>query len=673
MPSPHQFDHVITAVNVEGEWLYLDSTSGVAPFGYLPEQLRNKRALRVTDSGSGELITTPAQIPFPERSEFHLVGAVDDSGSLSADVTLLTRGDAEWVLRATFLSLPAAQWMDVLQLHLGGPRMESVYSKLEISELSDTRSALKIAFRLEVEQWLDVTRSTQELALIGPHLNLPSAEDDAESGVLKLEIPAESSIVFDVDLPEWLAADPPLDVALTRGGLGDYEASYAVENGRIHAERRLVLMSHNVESGRFTEYESFRAAIQKDRSQTFTFQRETVAAARIDDSEDVELLLAAAKERLDDDLAGALAALERVVVLEPEHPTAWYLLGGAREKAGDRSGARLAYSRQGEVDAFHESTFGALGRLLEHAEETDGAEAAYRQQLEIDPLHRDSTAGLGRLLALNERCEKAADPLRRAVALDDEDCDSRVLLGACLYCLGRGIEAKRTIRGSMDCVDLSQHLEAASSEDRLARTTSLLGRAILSSPDEPDLYTLLARMHVAGGELESTVTAASRALELAPGQLMARRMLATSLGGLQRYPEAAEEWSQLVEARPADVVARHALAAVLAQLNRDDDAIGHLREVVRMEPESAGALTALGVMLYERKEISEAETFLERAVATDAAGPGGAAIVLGRLYAGQERYAEAAKMLALARRELGSEFPDQDLLDYVSGQVSASN
>ena len=47
VPSPGQFDHVITAVPRGEETLWLDTTAEVAPLGYLLLPLREKPALVV--------------------------------------------------------------------------------------------------------------------------------------------------------------------------------------------------------------------------------------------------------------------------------------------------------------------------------------------------------------------------------------------------------------------------------------------------------------------------------------------------------------------------------------------------------------------------------------------------------------------------------------------------
>src|ERR1041384_8227618 len=64
IPSPGQFDHVISAIPLGNETLWADTTSEVAPAGLLSPNLRNKKALMIPTAGPARLETTPADPPF---------------------------------------------------------------------------------------------------------------------------------------------------------------------------------------------------------------------------------------------------------------------------------------------------------------------------------------------------------------------------------------------------------------------------------------------------------------------------------------------------------------------------------------------------------------------------------------------------------------------------------
>src|SRR3984885_14116804 len=65
VPSPSQFDHVITMLPMGHEEIWMDTTSEVAPFRLLAYSLRKKQALVVPASGTPHLEQTPADTPMP--------------------------------------------------------------------------------------------------------------------------------------------------------------------------------------------------------------------------------------------------------------------------------------------------------------------------------------------------------------------------------------------------------------------------------------------------------------------------------------------------------------------------------------------------------------------------------------------------------------------------------
>ena len=71
VPSPSQFDHVITMLPMGGQEVWMDTTSEVAPFRLLAYTLRKKQALvippaTVANAPAPHLEETPADTPMPD-------------------------------------------------------------------------------------------------------------------------------------------------------------------------------------------------------------------------------------------------------------------------------------------------------------------------------------------------------------------------------------------------------------------------------------------------------------------------------------------------------------------------------------------------------------------------------------------------------------------------------
>ncbi len=117
VPSPAQFDHIIgylpQAKDKDAAWL--DTTIEVAPFGYLVTRLRDKQALVMSGEKSIQLVTTPADPPFPSTTAFKIEGKLSDDGTFEAKVEDTIRGEVEVPIRAAFRQVPQPQWKDLVQ------------------------------------------------------------------------------------------------------------------------------------------------------------------------------------------------------------------------------------------------------------------------------------------------------------------------------------------------------------------------------------------------------------------------------------------------------------------------------------------------------------------------------------------------------------------------------
>ena len=136
VPSPMQFDHVITRVPVDGKEIWLDSTPGVAPFRMLSSNLRGKQALAISPDGKAELVWTPTDLPFEAFDRTTLEGTVSDAGKLTAHVSMTGRGDTEMMLRFAMRRMPSNRWKDIFDYMLQRTKLRGA----EITNVNGQRS-----------------------------------------------------------------------------------------------------------------------------------------------------------------------------------------------------------------------------------------------------------------------------------------------------------------------------------------------------------------------------------------------------------------------------------------------------------------------------------------------------------------------------------------------------
>ena len=141
VPSPGQFDHVVTAVPEtpnSSKLIWLDTTAEVAPYGFLTFNLRDKQALVIPNSLPPRLVKTPTDPPVRNFVAFEIDAKLSDDGVLEGKMQRSYRGDAEVLLRAAFRQVAQAQWKDLVQGIGQGMGYAGEVSEVEVGSPEDT-------------------------------------------------------------------------------------------------------------------------------------------------------------------------------------------------------------------------------------------------------------------------------------------------------------------------------------------------------------------------------------------------------------------------------------------------------------------------------------------------------------------------------------------------------
>jgi hypothetical protein len=330
VPSPSQFDHVITVVPLKDEYLWMDTTTEVAPFRLLTVVLRNKKALVIPDHGPASLMQTPADPPFPNRQLMEVEAKISDLGKLEATVRQTARGDNELALRAAFRRVPSSQWKDLAQTLDVFYAMPGEVSEVQAGDPADTSKPFHFEYHVSQPNYLDWSARKTQPALFLPMLGLPQADPDAaQSEAMKLGAPAEVDVRLNLELPRRYVVRAPVPVTVERD-YGEYHSTYRVEENRVTAERVLVTRVTELPASRTLDYLAFRRAVRSDEEQKLQLETTITGTPAIPESAKAEDLhnsgLAALRNH---NYELAVALFERVVALEPKHKYAWNNLGRA--------------------------------------------------------------------------------------------------------------------------------------------------------------------------------------------------------------------------------------------------------------------------------------------------------------------------------------------------------
>jgi len=446
VPSPGQFDHVITAVPLSGETLWMDTTAEVAPFRLLSPQLRDKKALLVPASGLGRLETTPAEPPFLSTELIEMEGQVNELGKLTGHTHMVVHGDAELFFRMMFRGTPKSEWKKLsyyLSL-VSGIRGQEV-SEINPSEPAAFEKPFEVDYDFTSDDFLDWSTKKARVAIPLPSLHLAQIDANKQEGSKPIQLGPPIDIVYRVKIsfPAQYQTRLPLPLKVTRD-YADYSSTYTLQGNTLVAERRLRLRQHELPAARVQDFRAFVAAARADEGQTLAIERSVAGAPAIPETVKVEELIqaaqAAAKSRnypLVEEL------LKRVLEKEPKEKDVRRQLAWALFAQRKFDPAIAALREQVAINPFDDYSYNLLGRIYWAQQNYGEAETAFRKQIEITPLDESSHSNLGVMLVEWRKYKEAVPELEQAISLNPEGETLYVSLGRAYLNLGdtaKGIE-----------------------------------------------------------------------------------------------------------------------------------------------------------------------------------------------------------------------------------------
>ncbi len=455
MPSPGQFDHVITAIPLGNETLWADTTAEVAPAGLLSPPLRNKKALMIPTAGPAHLETTPAAPPFLSSELVTIEGAVDDLGKITAHTHMVLRGDSELYMRIMFRRTPRSNWKDLSRVLsiVGG--LSGEVSDIKTTDLTDLSKPFEIEFNVSQNDFFDWSSKKFKVELPFPPLRMPALTSRKANSTkpIELGVPIDISYRLKITLPSKYQARLPVPLKVTRD-YGEYVAEYKLEGQTLTGARTLHLKQTELPAERLQDYRAFAAATKSDSAQTMSLETEVAGAPAIPDSVKTEDLFQAAEAAAKNgNYVTAEQLLRRIVEKEPKHKTVRRQLGFVLAQQRKLPEAIEVLKEQIKIDPFEDYAYNLLGRVYWQQQDYAHAEEAFRKQIEVTPLDQYSFASLGQMLVEARKYKEAIPELERAISLNPEAEMLQVSLGRAYLNLG---ETQKAIAAFEEAIKLDR-------------------------------------------------------------------------------------------------------------------------------------------------------------------------------------------------------------------------
>lgn len=429
VPSPGQFDHLITVVPQGNTLLWLDTTPGVAPFGMLMSNLRDKQALVMPTSKPAVLMMTPANPPFPTLLTYAADGKLSSDGTFAGHMQSTARGDVEIIDRLVFRQYSAAQWKDVVQQVSYQWGFAGDVSSVTASNPEDTKSPFEFGYdykREKIGDW-DNRRFNAPLPPLG--VEPASVEKNRPEQPVVLGAPGVSLYKVRIEMPAGSTVKLPDKVDLSED-FADFHASYAFKDGVFTGTRQLIIKKKEVPLAEWETYQKFAKAVSDDHGAwievtspwDFTLRSNT---APTEQSQDADQAFKRGQDALKrGDLSDAENAFKLALYMNPSYQQAHANLGMVELRRGNEELAIEEFRKEEQLNPDEPYAYTMLARLLASKDDTAGASEQLQKLLQMDPKNRDAALNLAQLLDKGKRYSEAVQVLKQAA---EQSPDSEAL------------------------------------------------------------------------------------------------------------------------------------------------------------------------------------------------------------------------------------------------------
>jgi tetratricopeptide (TPR) repeat protein/transglutaminase-like putative cysteine protease len=474
VPSPAQFNHVITVVPSGAQFLWLDTTPEVAPYGLLLQPLRNKQALVIPPDGAPKLMTTPGNPLHPQWQEFSMEGKLSGDGTFTGHAEITYEGaDSEVVFRSAFRQLPESQWKDLVQ------RMSSTMN------FGGEVSNVKVTPPDEIDQPFEISYDYVRKGYAGwenHHTNapLPPMGIEAVKGIREKE-PEEPVLLgalgkisyrSRVELPEGYRVTAPSPVHLVES-YADYDSDTNIADGVMTTTRTLRIKQPQIDLSEWRGYRSFGEAIYDDEYNLMNVERTSTASpAEKNANKDTPEKTSATGDRgstakldLDEldslfrdgsaalqrrDFQRAQELMEKIIANDPEYKGAHFNLGVALAQRKSISDALDQFQLEEKISPEDPRAYQAAAMILASTGQSDAAMDQWRKLLKVDPTNRKVASTLGNMLYAAEKYPEAVEVLEKAVKIAPDSRSLQLQLGEAYLKVSQNEKGLATIRQAVD-------------------------------------------------------------------------------------------------------------------------------------------------------------------------------------------------------------------------------
>ncbi len=477
VPTPEQFNHVVTVLPQGGKYLWLDTTAEVAPFGYLTQVIRDEQALVIPLQGKPTLVKTPIDLPFAASETVEVKATLAADGTLTGHFDFRLDGDSALLLRNGFRQLAPTQWQAFAQQLSYAMSYGGDVSGVEVEDLEKIDKPLHYSYEYQRKNYSDwegrkITPPVPPLGF-GPGEEAEKPRESFWAGA-----PGKLTYRASVQLPKGYSIEVPQDVTVT-SPFAEYSAHYSLKVGILTAERKMVIKQAKVSPEEWSQYQTFSKGVRVDQTR-FLSLTESVDVQKANVSEyspEADHLLDQAAQALQakklNETRDLLSQAER---LSPKQARLWGMYSYVAMTSGNLEEAITDCRKEVQFHPDEISAYQQLTSMLVRAGRREEAIDAWRGALRVTPGDTTAAPRLAVLLMQAKRYQEVPAVLEKAITAAPEKYDLQVMRVKALLRGGRrdeGVsEAKKIAAATSEPIiwnDLAYELSDTDTNNEVAK------------------------------------------------------------------------------------------------------------------------------------------------------------------------------------------------------------
>jgi hypothetical protein len=268
---PSRFQHILLGT-VEANSVWMDPSSGVAPFGMISSAYRGKTVFCATaQSGSdGQVVLSylprvPETLPFAAVQTVNVKASLGMNGQLSAKVKYMMRGDNELLLRLAFHQTPRERWKEVAGLLALSDGFRGQITNVTASDPMATEAPFTVEYEITQAKFVDWSKKPVRIPALLPQIALPDAPGKTP-GKIELGTPLDVQTSLTLKLPEGTTVQTPAATSVARD-YATFASKYDGHLNTVTVSRHIDFLKREIPSERAADYNAFLRAVQNDQAQ----------------------------------------------------------------------------------------------------------------------------------------------------------------------------------------------------------------------------------------------------------------------------------------------------------------------------------------------------------------------------------------------------------------------